>query len=40
MSDLHTKVKEVEDARDSLVTALKLLQTDLQNNYDQGISIL
>ena len=28
MSDLHTKIKDVENEKRSLITALKLLQTD------------
>ena len=39
MSDLHTKVKDVEDEKKSLITAIKLLQADFDNNINKPVHI-
>lgn len=37
MSDLHTKIKEIECEKSSLITALKILQADSENNRENFI---
>ena len=39
MSDLHTKVKDVEDEKKSLITAIELLQADFDNNINKPVHI-
>ena len=34
MSDLHTKINDNEDEKQSLVTALKIMQADLQRKVE------